>query len=145
MLNELQPLRSVRKQGERCYKYGKVRERQQQAEAHYLMGNRRGTDDLEKADVFNAFLLQFSPTKKVLHCDIKMARHKTEEEKNRQVRTWLNGIYSPEGVKESRQLGGGTDIISVFKEERKVELNKAVSPNTSRKGTGIKHNQTVHT
>lgn len=90
MLNELQPLRSVRKQGERCYKYSKVRERQQQAEAHYLMRNRRGTDDLEKADIFNAFLLQCSPTKKVFHCDLKMTRHKTEEEKNRQVRIWLN-------------------------------------------------------
>lgn len=88
MLNELQPLRSVRKEGERCYKYGKVRGRQRQAAAHYLLRNSRGTDDLQKANVFNAFLLQFaSTTKKALHSGVRMARHKAEEEKDRQGTT----------------------------------------------------------
>lgn len=82
MLNELQPPRSVRKQGERCYKYSKVRKRQRQAEAHYLMRNRRGTDDLQKANIFNVFSLQFSPTKKAViqrWQDTRQKREKRDE------------------------------------------------------------------
>lgn len=49
------------------------------------MRNRSGTDDLEKANIFNAvcfiFLQKKTPN---VHSDIKLERDEAEEKKNRQ-------------------------------------------------------------